>query len=120
MSKTLLIADDALIIREMIKDTAAEAGWEILGEAADGRQAYERYLELRPNVMTLDMVMPQYDGLFALERILADDPQARVVVVSALNQRPVLTEAFKLGAADFLVKPFQAESLLKTLQSVAG
>lgn len=119
MTKTLLVADDAMIIREMIKDTASGAGWTIVGEAANGQQAYERFLECRPDVVTLDMVMPQYDGLHALRCILQDDPKARVVVVSALDQKQVLSEAFKLGASDFIVKPFQSDALLKTLASVA-
>ncbi|MEQ8787898.1 MAG: response regulator [Pirellulaceae bacterium] len=119
MTKTLLVADDAMIIRELIKDAAAEAGWRVLGEAANGRQAYEQYRQLRPDVVTLDMVMPEFDGLFALKHILDEDPDARVVVVSALDQKQVLTDAFKLGAADFLVKPFQSASLMETLNKVA-
>ena len=75
MTKTLLVADDALIIREMIKDTALEGGWTIVGEATDGQQAYDLFCELQPDVMTLDMVMPEYDGMHGLRRVMNDFPR---------------------------------------------
>ena len=115
MSKTLLVIDDALIIREMIKDAATEAGWEIAGEAVNGQDAIDKYQELKPDAVTLDMVMPDYDGLHALRGIIQADPQARVCVVSALNQTKILKEAFKIGAADFIVKPFDKNNLVDTL-----
>ena len=115
MSKTLLVIDDALIIREMIKDAATEAGWEIAGEAVNGQDAIDKYQELRPDAVTLDMVMPDYDGLHALRGIIQADPQARVCVVSALDQTKILKEAFKIGAADFIVKPFDKNNLVDTL-----
>ena len=121
MTKTLLVTDDAVIIREMIKDAAIEAGWEIVGEASDGQQAIDRYRESKPDVVTLDLVMPGYDGVHALRGILAFDPDANVVVVSALDQKNVLKETFKIGAADFIVKPFDRKMLIQTLeQLVAG
>ena len=89
MSKKLLVTDDATIMREIIKDTAREAGWEIVGEAQNGAEAIEKYKELRPDVATLDLVMPQYDGLHALRGILEFDPDATVIVVSALDQNTV-------------------------------
>jgi len=116
MSRTLLVVDDALIIREMIKDAAAGAGWEIAGEACNGHQAVEQYQQLRPDAVTLDLVMPEFDGLYALRKIMAADAGARVVVVSALDQKDVLKEAFKLGAADFSVKPFDKHALINTLE----
>lgn len=106
MTKTLLITDDAVIIREIIKDIATAAGWQVVGEASNGQQAIDRYMELRPKACTLDLVMPEYDGLHALRGIRQIDPEAKVVVVSALDQKQVLMEAFRAGAADFLVKPF--------------
>jgi len=126
MTRRLLVIDDAAIIREIIKDTATAAGWTIAGEAADGRQGIDRYLELKPDAVTLDLVMPQYDGLYALRGIVAADPNARVLVVSALEQKAVLKEAFQAGAADFLVKPFDKNVLADTLaqlvpeEAVAG
>ncbi|NLS96581.1 MAG: response regulator [Planctomycetaceae bacterium] len=118
MTRRLLVTDDAIIIREMIKDAAMEAGWDIAGEASNGEEAVAKYLELRPDACTLDLVMPHYDGLHGLRGILAADPQARVCVVSALDQKHVLKEAFQIGAADFIVKPFDRKFLIETLDKL--
>jgi len=120
MPGTLLITDDALIIRAMIKDTATAAGWQVLGEATNGNEAIEQYKRLRPDAVTLDLVMPEFDGLHALRGILALDPQARVVVVSALEQKNVLMDAFKIGASDFIVKPFDRKALVATLEKLVS
>jgi two-component system, chemotaxis family, chemotaxis protein CheY len=120
MPGTLLVTDDALIIREMIKDTATDAGWRVVGEAANGQQAIDQYERLRPDAVTLDLVMPEFDGLHALRGILALDPRARVVVVSALEQKNVLMEAFKIGASDFIVKPFDKKALVATLEKLVS
>jgi two-component system, chemotaxis family, chemotaxis protein CheY len=120
MSKRLLVTDDALIIREIIKDVALSAGWEIAGEASNGQMAVEMYQELHPDVCTLDLVMPQYDGLHGLRGIKAINPEAKVVVVSALDQKNVLKEAFSLGISDFLVKPFEKASLIDTLEQLVA
>lgn len=120
MTKTLLVTDDALIIREMIKDAAAEDGWTIVGEAANGQEAVERYAELHPDAVTLDLVMPDFDGLHALRGILQINPEAKVIVVSALEQKGILKDAFKAGAADFIVKPFDRQALVRTLSQVAA
>jgi two-component system chemotaxis response regulator CheY len=118
MPGTLLITDDAMIIREMIKDAVTPAGWSVVGEAANGQQAIDRYLDLRPDVVTLDLVMPEFDGLYALRGIRAADPEARILVLSALDQTRVLKEAFQLGASDFICKPFEREALLQTLETL--
>jgi two-component system, chemotaxis family, chemotaxis protein CheY len=115
MAKRLLITDDAEIMREIIKDAAVDAGWEVAGFALDGQEAINKYKELKPDAVTLDLVMPVYDGLHALRGILAYDPDATVLVVSALDQRNVLKEAFKTGATDFLVKPFDKADLISAL-----
>ncbi|RMF95193.1 MAG: response regulator [Planctomycetota bacterium] len=115
MSRKILIVDDAAIIRAMIRDTVTAAGWTVVGEADNGQAGIEKYRELRPHAMTLDLVMPQYDGLHAMRGIREFDPQARIVVVSALDQTEILREAFKAGASDFLVKPFDKQILLDTL-----
>lgn len=120
MSKRLLVVDDAAIIRAMIADTAQEAGWQVVGQATNGKHGAELYQQLSPDVTTLDLVMPEYDGLYALRAILDYDPEAIVVVVSALEQRPVLEEAFRLGAADFLVKPFDKQQLVETLDQLVA
>jgi two-component system, chemotaxis family, chemotaxis protein CheY len=120
MPVRLLVVDDAMIIRELIKEAATEAGFEVVGEAANGRDAVERFGELRPDVVTLDLVMPQFNGLYALEGILAIDPSARVIVVSALEQTTILKEAFRKGASDFITKPFDKKLLVATIENVAA
>ena len=118
MARKLLVVDDALIIREIIKDALTDAGWDIVGEATNGQEAIERYGELQPDAVTLDLVMPEYDGLHALEGILRMDPNAKVVVVSALDQKNVLKQAFRIGATDFIVKPFDNDALVQTLETL--
>jgi two-component system, chemotaxis family, chemotaxis protein CheY len=118
MTKTLLITDDAVIIREMIKDLALQAGWTVVGEASNGQEAIERYSELMPDAVTLDLVMPDFDGLHALRGIMQINPGAKVIIVSALEQKSILKDAFKAGATDFLVKPFNQQTLLNTLEQL--
>lgn len=118
MSKTLLVTDDALIIREQIKDAAVDDGWTIVGEAGNGQEAIDRYDELQPDAMTLDLVMPEFDGLYALKGIKEIDPDAKILVVSALEQTKVLKDALKLGAHDFIVKPFKKDSLVGALDNM--
>ena len=118
MSKTLLVTDDAMIMREMIKDAARDSGRTIAGEATNGQDAIEHYAECKPDAMTLDLVMPEHDGLHALRGIMEQDPDAKVLVVSALDQTHVLKEALQLGASDFIVKPFQKEILLEKVSAI--
>ncbi len=118
MKPRVLVTDDAAIIRQLIVDTVTEAGWQVVDQATNGQEAVEKYLQHRPDIMTLDLVMPEYDGRHALKHILAADPQARIVVVSALNQAEILREAISLGAAEFVVKPFDPPVLLETLRRV--
>ena len=119
MSKRVLIVDDQLISRTMLRDVATEAGWEVAGEACDGAEAVDKFQELSPDLVTLDMVMPQLDGLGALEQTLKIDPSARVVMVSAVDQKPKLSRAIELGAADFLVKPVERSRLLSMFNKIA-
>lgn len=118
MTRRLLVADDAMIIRQIIKDMAMNAGWEVVGEAANGQEAIDRYRELQPDAVTLDLVMPEHDGLHALHGIMAFDPEAKILVVSALEQRGVLKDAIKAGAADFVAKPFDKRNLQATLDQL--
>jgi two-component system chemotaxis response regulator CheY len=111
MSKRVLIVDDALIMRMRIKEIATESGWEIAGEAANGEEGVSQYRALKPDLMTLDIVMPKMDGVSALREIRAEDPAARVVMVSAVDQKAKLTECIRLGAVDFIVKPFDKARL---------
>jgi two-component system chemotaxis response regulator CheY len=95
-----------MIMRMRIKDVAKEAGWEIAGEAGNGEEAVLRYKELRPDLITMDIVMPKMDGVSALRQLRQECPEARVVMVSAVDQREKLTECIRLGVIDFIVKPF--------------
>lgn len=120
MSHTLLVADDAMIIRELIKDAAAEGGWNVIGEASNGQEAAEKFLALRPDAMTLDLVMPGSDGMSALRAIGEKVPDAKVLVISALDQKEVLEQAICLGASDFLIKPFVKERVIRALNLLVG
>jgi two-component system chemotaxis response regulator CheY len=111
MAKRLLIVDDALIMRKRIKDIAERAGWEVAGEAANGEEAVEMYRQESPDLVTLDIVMPKMDGVTALKHVLAADPQARVVMISAVDQKEKLSECIGSGAVDFIVKPFDSARL---------
>jgi two-component system chemotaxis response regulator CheY len=111
MPKRVLIVDDALIMRMRIKEIALESGWEIAGEAANGEQGWALYRELRPDLVTLDIVMPRMDGVEALRKIREEDPGARIVMVSAVDQKGKLAECIHLGAIDFIVKPFEKARL---------
>ena len=113
MTKRVLIVDDALIMRRRIGDIATAAGWELAGEAGNGEEAVTMYEQVRPDLVTLDIVMPEVDGVTALKRLLELDPNARVVMISAVDQRDKLTECIRSGAIDFIVKPFNTERLQK-------
>jgi two-component system, chemotaxis family, chemotaxis protein CheY len=116
--KRLLIVDDAMFMRKMISGVAAEAGWEVVGEAGNGVEAVTLYKQLRPDLVTMDLVMPEMGGLDALRLIRAGDPEARVVVVTALDQKQTLTESIRDGALDFIVKPFDRERIIGFLKKV--
>lgn len=118
--KRLLVVDDALIMRAMIKDIARQAGWEIAGEATNGREGLERYRELRPDLVTLDIVMPEMDGVEALRHLRQEQPPAEVVMVSAIDQKEKLSECIRLGARDFIVKPFDRDHLRSLFQRYLG
>jgi two-component system chemotaxis response regulator CheY len=108
----VLVVDDAAFMRKMVSDALTGGGHEIVGEAANGAEAVQRFQELRPDVMTLDITMPEKDGLAALKEIMALDPTARVVMCSALGQESKVLEAVKSGARDFVVKPFQPDRVI--------
>ena len=108
----VLVVDDAAFMRKMVTDALTKGGHEVIGEASNGIEAVERYRELRPEVTTLDITMPDKDGLAALEEIIGLDPAARVIMCSALGQESKVLESIKIGAKDFIVKPFKAERVL--------
>ena len=108
----VLVVDDAAFMRKMVTDALTKGGHEVIGEASNGIEAVARYRELRPEVTTLDITMPEKDGLAALQEIIGLDPSARVIMCSALGQESKVLESIKIGAKDFIVKPFKAERVL--------
>ena len=112
----VLVVDDAAFMRKMVSDALAKGGHDVVGEAGNGVEAVARFQELKPDLMTLDITMPEKDGLTALAEIVAADPSARVVMCSALGQEAKVLEAIKLGAKDFVVKPFQADRVLGAVE----
>jgi len=119
-SFTILVVDDAAFMRSMIRDILARGPFVVAGEADNGVEAVRLYRELRPDLTTMDIVMPLMDGITALKEIVGIDPAARVVMVSALGQETLIAEAIESGASDFIVKPFQASRVLKVARSVLG
>ncbi len=117
MSRRVLVVDDSMLMRRMVKDTLLSDGWEVVGEACNGREAVEKYETLRPDAVTLDIIMPDTDGMAALQDILRIDPKAKVIVVSALSQTKLISEAIRLGAQDFVAKPFLPEQLHHTMRA---
>ncbi len=115
MGKRALVVDDSMLMRKMICESLTDADWEIVGEGEDGAEAIRLYDELRPDAVTMDIVMPGIDGIYALEKIMELDPEARVVVVSALSQTKLISQAIRKGAQDFIAKPFLPEQLQATL-----
>jgi two-component system chemotaxis response regulator CheY len=109
MGKRVLIADDLSFIRMLQKEVLTEGGYQIVGEATNGREAVEKYRTLTPDVVLLDITMPGMNGLAAMQEILALDPRARVLICSAIGQQSMIVEAIKAGARDFIVKPFKPE-----------
>jgi len=107
----VLVVDDAVFMRRMVADALTKGGHEVIGEAANGSEALQQYQELRPEVTTLDITMPEKDGVTTLREIMFFDPAARVVMCSALGQESKVLEAIRAGAKDFVVKPFEAERL---------
>jgi len=120
VSIKIMVVDDAVFMRSMIRDIFAHDPFVISGEAENGVEAVRLYRELRPDLTTMDIVMPQMDGLTALREILKLDPSAKVVMCSALGQESLIAEAIEAGARDFIVKPFQPSRVLKVVQSVLG
>jgi two-component system chemotaxis response regulator CheY len=118
--KRLLVVDDALFMRKLISSVAAEAGWDVVGEAGNGADAVGLYPQLRPDLVTMDLVMPVMGGLEALRQIRAIDPQAKVVVVTALDQKQALMDSIRDGAIDFIVKPFDRQRVLALLSKLGG
>lgn len=118
MSGTVLICDDAIFMRTMIGDILRQAGFDVVGEAENGREAVEKYRELRPDFVTMDIVMPDMGGIDAVREIVDEDPRARILMCSAMGQQALVIEAIQAGARDFVVKPFQPSRVLEAVQRV--
>ena len=120
MSQTVLICDDAIFMRTMVSDILQGAGFEVVGEAETGLQAVEQYKKLRPDLVTMDIVMPDMGGIDAVREITKFDPKARILMGSAMGQQALVIEAIQAGARDFVVKPFQPSRVLEAVQRVLG
>lgn len=120
MGKRVLIVDDAAFMRMMIKDILVKNGYEVVGEAANGIEAVEKYNECKPDVVTMDITMPEQDGIAAVKQIMAADSQATIIMCSAMGQQAMVMEAIQAGAKDFIVKPFQQDRVIQALQKVVG
>jgi two-component system, chemotaxis family, chemotaxis protein CheY len=118
MKARVLVADDASFMRQMIQEIIEPEGYEVIGEAADGMEAVEQYQSLKPDLVTMDIVMPKRSGIDAVRGILQSDPDARIVMCSALGQETLVMEAIQAGAKDFIVKPFKPDSVIATLAKV--
>jgi two-component system chemotaxis response regulator CheY len=118
MTARVLIVDDALFMRTMLRNILVECGFEVVGEAATGSEAVEKYRALGPDLTTMDIVMPDMNGIEALKQIVAFDPRARVVMCSALGQESLIIDALEAGARDFIVKPFKPAKVVEVAQKV--
>jgi len=118
--KLILIADDAAFMRKMIRSTLASAGYTRFIEAPNGAEAVRRFAAENPDLVFMDVTMPEMDGLEALKRIIAIDPGARVIMCSAIGQDATIMEAVRSGASEFIVKPFKKEQLIEMVMCLLG
>jgi|SRR5690554_844858 len=116
--KKILVVDDASYMRMMLKEILEDNGYEVIGEAANGAEAVKKYQELMPDVVTMDITMPEMDGIEAVKKILSMFPEAIIIMCSAMGQKNLVMKSLEAGARDFVVKPFEAERIIQTLESV--
>jgi two-component system chemotaxis response regulator CheY len=120
MALRVMVVDDALFMRNILKDIFVRYGFEVVAEADNGEAVLQLYLDTRPDLVTMDIVMPKKSGIEALQDIMAADPEAHVIMVSALGQDSLVIEAVEAGARDFIVKPFKEDKVLETVRRVVG
>ena len=120
MSKGILVVDDAAFMRMMVKDVLTKYGYDVLGEAENGAKAVEKFKELNPDLVIMDITMPEVGGIQALKEIKKIDGSAKVVMCSAMGQQAMVIEAIQAGAGDFIVKPFQADRVIEAVKKVLG
>ncbi len=116
MAKKIMIVDDAAFMRMMIKNILLKNGYEVIGEAENGKQAVNMYMDGKPDLVTMDITMPEMDGIEAVKSIRATDPGANIIMCSAMGQQAMVMDAIQAGAKDFIVKPFQQERLLQAVE----
>jgi two-component system, chemotaxis family, chemotaxis protein CheY len=117
--KRVLIVDDSMVMRAMIKDVLTKDGFEVVGQAKNGKEAVEQYSKLLPDLVTMDIIMPGEHGTDVVKRVLDMDKDARIIIVSGLNQKNLVMQAMDNGARDFLVKPFENKDLLEAARKTA-
>ncbi|HQD28522.1 response regulator [Acetivibrio saccincola] len=120
MSKKILIVDDAAFMRMMIKDILTKNGYEVVGEAENGTKAIEKFKELSPDLVIMDITMPELDGIAAVKEIKKIDGDSKIIMCSAMGQQAMVIESIQAGARDFIVKPFQAERVVEAVKKVLG
>jgi len=120
LSKRILIVDDAAFMRMMLKDILTKNGYTVVGEAENGLVAVEMYKELKPDLVTMDITMPEMDGITAVKEIKKIDPGAKIIMCSAMGQQAMVIDSIQAGAQDFIVKPFQPERVLEAVEKVLG
>ena len=120
MAKRILITDDALFMRVTLKNILSKSGYEIVGEAANGRESVELYKSQKPDLVTMDITMPEMDGITAVREIKKVDPNANIIMCTAMGQKSMVLEAVSAGAKDFLVKPFQPDKVVEAVQKLIG
>lgn len=120
MGKRVLIVDDAAFMRMMLKDILTKNGYMVVGEAENGTTAVIKYKELQPDLVTMDITMPEQDGISTLKEIREIDPQAKIIMCSAMGQQAMVIDSIQAGAKDFIVKPFQPERVIEAVSKVIG
>jgi two-component system chemotaxis response regulator CheY len=120
MANGILVVDDAAFMRMMIKDVLTKNGYEILGEAENGQKAIEKFKELSPDLVIMDITMPEVDGIQAVKEIKKIDANAKIIMCSAMGQQAMVIESIQAGARDFIVKPFQADRVVEAVKKVIG
>ena len=120
MAIRVLVVDDAAFMRMMVKDILSQNGYDVVGEAENGLKAIEKYQELTPDLTTMDITMPEMDGITAVKEIKKIDPNAKIIMCSAMGQQAMVIEAIQAGARDFIVKPFQPDRVLEAVRKAVG
>lgn len=120
MAKTILVVDDALFMRKMLTDILSKAGYDVVGEAEDGDDGYNKYKKLKPNLVTMDITMPHTSGIEGAKKIVSEFPDANILMCSAMGQENMVIESVSVGAKGFIVKPFNSEKVLDAVQKLIG